>query len=736
MKNRFSIKVRPIAAILITAFLIQDIAWACPFEGYKNLAVTGLQNQQTLQNLKTAMSKKLKAGSPDMAKQKDGAHFYSSLDLDITNGFIRNHIAEGRAVEVYEKEEKVVIIRRDYTNSKVPDIERHFRANGIFNKIRQSKDPALLKKILREKSNFRNLSLREQKKIIQIIQDIRLSLILGHVIVYEEPYNNTCIFGHARTGLNGYRHHLGPTIWIGEILFNRLTVKESAQFLLEEALHILKPATPHGKIDKAENPKEVIEHNEELINSIDLSPVIRDELAASAGMGRFESPDMAKERMLINRQGTPSLPGNVVYNKIIALNESEIIDDENEHFILNISGTKNLIYPILVNIRRKQDHISIGTVELDVRYITVGGEYILDLGLVYISLKKYRKRGIFPRVLSLISGVMPPNSKLDLSSLQETETLKAFASGTGWSETRMGRILYRCGWEPEFIAIANYPGSLEAVLLDKNNERPELYNPDNFKVILRKAINGIDKTDEISYGVTVYVKLAKITDRARIDESLNRERLPKPESPDMAKGDTEKIKGEDIEDMLLAVHSVVQSGVQANPFPEGSRVVLSSNLFEEMEIASLERLLKDKNVEILDPKDIKRRATNNKVARDKMVIVLTKEEFEAMWKGPDERLWIRSSVLLLDDRLTGPNYLYLEGVIGLARAIMGRDKRSVATFYNMLSGMKLDEAALVCLEDNAVAFAIKAILKFKPIEADSRRLDNYKVIMETFLVSA
>jgi hypothetical protein len=220
-----------------------------------------------------------------------------------------------------------------------------------------------------------------------------------------------------------------------------------------------------------------------------------------------------------------------------------------------------------------------------------------------------------------------------------------------------------------------------------------------------------------------------------IDASLSRERLPNPESPDMAKGNTEKIKGEGIECMLLAVHGAVRSGIDTTPFPEGSRVVLSSNLFEEMDRVNLEKILKGGNVEISDPKDIKRRATNNKVASDKMVIVLTKEEFEAMWKKPDERLWVRSSVLLLEDRLTGPNYLYLEGVIGLARAIMGRDKRSVATFYNMLSGMKLDEAALVCLEDNAVAFAIKAILKFKPIEADSRRLDNYKVIMETFLVS-
>ncbi len=119
-----------------------------------------------------------------------------------------------------------------------------------------------------------------------------------------------------------------------------------------------------------------------------------------------------------------------------------------------------------------------------------------------------------------------------------------------------------------------------------------------------------------------------------------------------------------------------------------------------------------------------------------MIIVLTREEFETAWQRPGDRGWIKSSVLLLDDKLTGANYLYLEGVIGLARAIMGQDKQSIKLFYSMLSQDKLDSEALASLADNAVAFAIKAILKFKPIKADPVQIENYKVMMEKFLVSA
>lgn len=190
--------------------------------------------------------------------------------------------------------------------------------------------------------------------------------------------------------------------------------------------------------------------------------------------------------------------------------------------------------------------------------------------------------------------------------------------------------------------------------------------------------------------------------------------------------------------MLSVIHSAMQGGIATNPFPEGSKVLLSKNLFESTDSENLERLLKGGNVEILDKEEIMRRATNNRVTKDKMVIVLTNEEFnnKTMWNDSNKNN-LRSSVLLLDGRLTGANYLYLEGVVGLAKAIMQQDKQAIRSFYQMLSAAPLDESALDQIANDAVAFAIRAILRLKPIDVrDPEELNRYKAMMENLLMSA
>lgn len=659
----------------------------------------------------------------DMARSHDAG--YDELWIgDTTNPFILEHIRENRAIELYEKEEKVVRIRFDRSNPRAPPVEDHFKTAGIFSKIMQAKDRGLLKSILQHKSNFRNLSDKEQEAIIEIVSGTHLSLILDNVLIgkrLQDGKQPSNIITHTRTGFSKYRHHLEPTIWLGEIMLNRLSVEQLAQLLLEEAQHILKPPrkigskwiNDHGKISDAQNPQEVIEHDQALINEIDISRASYEELAACANtnavrqykrflharfpeepaadgltdddrigaysaylddafraLGLFEDvkiwvnsngkvyelsfsswlahlrtwltildirgdyrslkdgnadrkktiqeleklievlktdgfmlmtmtsvkslrgaamlPDAgseddpapyasagpyfvkkvfiesehaerniflfrhatAKMYSVLNRMKTslerisvepkPFSPDMArvensgskdIYNKVIALNGTEIIDNKNERFVLHVEEKDSYVYPLLITIRSKADSQPVGTVQLNIKDALMDGRYVLDLGFANINIEEYQGRGIFPRILSLLSGLMPQNSELHISSLEETETLKALAAGVKWSRTRMGRILYRSGWKPETIAIFDRSTSATAVLLDRTNRWPEFHNPWSFISILTYAIRDIDVTDRID-DAAVLVSLLKI-DRTR--RTGNRGISDKPMAPDMAK---------------------------------------------------------------------------------------------------------------------------------------------------------------------------------------------------------
>jgi len=190
-----------------------------------------------------------------------------------------------------------------------------------------------------------------------------------------------------------------------------------------------------------------------------------------------------------------------------------------------------------------------------------------------------------------------------------------------------------------------------------------------------------------------------------------------------------------VDKLIESLHNLTATAGVA----QDAKIFLSTNLFNELDGENLKRLLKGTNMKIAEPAELRRRAINGKVTKDKLVIVLTKEDFDdkTIWKGSDRENWIRSSVLILDDKLTGSNYLYVEGVIGLAGAIMRQDQRAIRSFYKLLGGLTLSDEILNTLKDNPVAFAVKAVLKFKPIEVrDPEELERYKSAMEKYLVMA
>ncbi|MBD3425916.1 MAG: hypothetical protein GF409_01640 [Candidatus Omnitrophica bacterium] len=233
-----------------------------------------------------------KPESPDMAgADKDTSLRSGVTDGDTTNPLLIKHIRKGIAVEVDEKSQTVQNIRLDGTISRAPPVEEKFRDNGLFAKIRKAKDISLLSQILAGKENFRNLTNIEKLHLVHIIQNVSLSILIGKVIIGKKSVKRgsrhitRSVITHVRTGFSENRHGLQPTIWLGEVLLERISVQQLAQLLLEEAQHILKPPRKiggewvnlHGSISVAPDPSVVIEHDEDLLDSIDISPISEQE---------------------------------------------------------------------------------------------------------------------------------------------------------------------------------------------------------------------------------------------------------------------------------------------------------------------------------------------------------------------------------------------------------------------------------------------------------------------------
>jgi hypothetical protein len=145
----------------------------------------------------------------------------------------------------------------------------------------------------------------------------------------------------------------------------------------------------------------------------------------------------------------------------------------------------------------------------------------------------------------------------------------------------------------------------------------------------------------------------------------------------------------------------------------------------------------------MNPAQLRREAINRNVTKENTAIVLTRGDFDdkTVWNGSDKQTSLRSSVLILDDRMTGDKYLYLEGVIGLARAVMARNKDAIRLYYRLISGANIDEAALGLLREdgmNNVAFALKAVLRFRPVGmlVDSEEFNRARISMENALIAA
>ncbi|MDO8536491.1 MAG: 5-formyltetrahydrofolate cyclo-ligase [Candidatus Omnitrophota bacterium] len=206
----------------------------------------------------------------------------------------------------------------------------------------------------------------------------------------------------------------------------------------------------------------------------------------------------------------------------------------------------------------------------------------------------------------------------------------------------------------------------------------------------------------------------------------------------------------DVPERLAKVRGLLEEGSNTHIVKDGAKVLLSENLFikdgdrTELDEAliALKPALDSGHISIMKPEDIRVRSMNAKITRNNMAIVMTTDDFnnKEIWNGSDKETSVRASILILDDKLTGSNYLYLEGVMGLAGALMINDKQAISAYYKILSGVTIDDAILKLLDndsENNMAFAINAILKFKLIEKiAAEEFSDYRKKMEEFLINA
>jgi hypothetical protein len=151
------------------------------------------------------------------------------------------------------------------------------------------------------------------------------------------------------------------------------------------------------------------------------------------------------------------------------------------------------------------------------------------------------------------------------------------------------------------------------------------------------------------------------------------------------------------------------------------------------------------HIEILPEDDIvKYIKRSGRASRDKVAVILSSEDIDrpnSIWRDPDKAVSIKATVLAVGDKLTGPNYLYLTGLIGLARAVMANERDKVGMYYKLLTGSDIDSNVLSLIDpagsNNTIPFALKAVLKFRPInKIDPAILDSMRIAMENFLISA
>lgn len=209
-----------------------------------------------------------------------------------------------------------------------------------------------------------------------------------------------------------------------------------------------------------------------------------------------------------------------------------------------------------------------------------------------------------------------------------------------------------------------------------------------------------------------------------------------PEGPSPA-----SIKSTPQQQLIETIHSLTMSGTVTQPIPQNAQILLSETLFDEVDREHLKGLLGENSlVKIVSPKEARNAAINEKASKDNLVCIIGKEDYanKALWNS-NHKEQTKAGLLILNEDLRADRYIYLEGVVGLARAIMTRDDTRIRAYLKLLFDKTedvSDEALAGYLINDPAKFS--QYIKFKPIMPieTEELLQHYKTMVENLLMAA
>lgn len=198
---------------------------------------------------------------------------------------------------------------------------------------------------------------------------------------------------------------------------------------------------------------------------------------------------------------------------------------------------------------------------------------------------------------------------------------------------------------------------------------------------------------------------------------------------------------------LHDLHTLTERCMKSADIPINRQIFLSENLFDAADAKHLEGFLaqrfgKDSPIHIVPAKNILHTSTNisGKITKSNVACVISQADYNDgdLWNG-NQQNETTSTFVILGEELKGGKYIYLEGVIGLAYAMMNGEEDEIGKFLKLLFVTDEDikeEELLKILLTNPGEFSRR--MRFKPFERiDIETLpEEFKADMENYLVMA
>ena len=176
--------------------------------------------------------------------------------------------------------------------------------------------------------------------------------------------------------------------------------------------------------------------------------------------------------------------------------------------------------------------------------------------------------------------------------------------------------------------------------------------------------------------------------------------------------------------------------------PQDAQILMSETLFDEVDREHLRSILGENSpVKIISPKDIRNASMNAHKTKRSLACVITKEDYDnpELW-NENNKANNKATLLILSQDLQSSRYLYLQGILGLARAMMnGEDAKDYIERYLKLMFNKTqdigDAQLLELLLKDPRKFADYTKFKVEPFNKDEL-YDRHKADVENYLIAA